>query len=27
VDTGDMTQAQVIDHLRDLVEQHCGAIR
>lgn len=27
VDTGDMTQAQVIDHLRGLVEQHCGAIR
>ncbi|CAJ1503169.1 (d)CMP kinase [[Mycobacterium] holstebronense] len=27
VDTGDMTQEQVIDHLRDLVEQHCGAIR
>lgn len=27
VDTGAMTQAQVIDHLRDLVEQHCGAIR
>lgn len=27
VDTGDMTQAQVIDHLRHLVEQHCGAIR
>lgn len=27
VDTGDMSQAQVIDHLRDLVEQHCGAIR
>lgn len=27
VDTGDMTQAQVIEHLRDLVEQHCGAIR
>ncbi len=27
VDTGDMTQEQVVDHLRDLVEQHCGAIR
>jgi len=27
VDTGDMTQEQVINHLRDLVEQHCGAIR
>ncbi|QZA09615.1 (d)CMP kinase [Mycolicibacter heraklionensis] len=27
VDTGDMTQDQVVDHLRDLVEQHCGAIR
>ncbi|MDQ2626666.1 (d)CMP kinase [Mycolicibacter senuensis] len=27
VDTGQMTQAQVIDHLRDLVEQRCGAIR
>ncbi|BBZ22897.1 (d)CMP kinase [Mycolicibacter hiberniae] len=27
VDTGDMTQAQVVDHLRDLVERHCGAIR
>lgn len=27
VDTGDMNQEQVIDHLRNLVEQHCGAIR
>lgn len=27
VDTGDMTQKQVVDNLRDLVEQHCGAIR
>lgn len=27
VDTGHMTQAQVVEHLRDLVEQHCGAIR
>ncbi|WP_046302188.1 MULTISPECIES: (d)CMP kinase [unclassified Mycobacterium] len=27
VDTGDMTQEQVVDHLRGLVEQHCGAIR
>ena len=27
VDTGDMTQAQVVEHLRDLVERHCGAIR
>lgn len=27
VDTGDMTQEQVVDHLRNLVEQHCGAIR
>ncbi|MGV0627331.1 (d)CMP kinase [Mycolicibacter minnesotensis] len=27
VDTGDMNQAQVINHLKDLVEQHCGAIR
>lgn len=27
VDTGNMTQAQVVEHLRDLVEQHCGAIR
>ncbi|OBK88068.1 cytidylate kinase [Mycolicibacter heraklionensis] len=27
VDTGDMTQEQVVDNLRDLVEQHCGAIR
>ncbi len=27
VDTGEMTQAQVIDHLRELVEQRCGAIR
>lgn len=27
VDTSDMTQEQVVDHLRDLVEQHCGAIR
>ncbi|AEF35864.1 MAG: (d)CMP kinase [Mycolicibacter algericus] len=27
VDTGEMSQEQVIDHLRDLVEQRCGAIR
>lgn len=27
VDTGEMTQAQVVDHLRELVEQRCGAIR
>ncbi|MGB3286512.1 (d)CMP kinase [Mycolicibacter algericus] len=27
VDTGEMTQEQVIDHLRELVEQRCGAIR
>lgn len=27
VDTGKMTQAQVVDHLRELVEQRCGAIR
>lgn len=27
VDTGNMTQVQVVEHLRDLVEQHCGAIR
>jgi len=27
VDTGDMTQSQVVDHLRELVEQRCGAIR
>lgn len=27
VDTGEMSQQQVIDHLRDLVEQRCGAIR
>ncbi|NDJ91880.1 (d)CMP kinase [Mycolicibacter kumamotonensis] len=27
VDTGGMTQAQVVDHLRELVEQRCGAIR
>lgn len=27
VDTADMTQEQVVHHLRDLVEQHCGAIR
>lgn len=27
VDTSAMTQDEVIDHLRRLVEQHCGAIR
>lgn len=27
VDTGEMSQEQVIDHLRELVEQRCGAIR
>lgn len=27
VDTSAMTQDQVVGHLRDLVEQHCGAIR
>lgn len=27
VDTGEMTQHQVVEHLRDLVEQRCGAIR
>jgi cytidylate kinase len=27
VDTGEMTQEQVVDHLRELVEQRCGAIR
>lgn len=27
VDTGQMTEAQVVDRLRELVEQHCGAAR
>lgn len=27
VDTGEMTQEQVVEHLRELVEQRCGAIR
>ncbi|ORV43586.1 cytidylate kinase [Mycolicibacter engbaekii] len=27
VDTGEMNQTQVVEHLRDLVERHCGAIR
>ncbi|MEO6794428.1 MAG: (d)CMP kinase [Mycobacterium sp.] len=27
VDTGEMNQTQVVDHLRELVEQRCGAIR
>ena len=27
VDTSDMTQAQVIEHLRDLVEQRTKAVR
>lgn len=27
VDTGEMTREQVVDHLRQLVEQRCGAIR
>ncbi|MEB3023672.1 (d)CMP kinase [[Mycobacterium] crassicus] len=27
VDTGQMNQEQVVDHLRELVEQRCGAIR